>query len=416
MRPWHDAGVVARIGFVGGGQLAMMTAQEARRMKRESGGRIDVEINILDPSPACPAHSLAGHHVVADFKDAGGLSRLAELSDILTYEIELGNADALLALRDEGVKVIPSPETLGIIQDKYLQKEFLRSRAIPVPRQAEIEGEEMLRAQLRDFGYPAMLKSRRDSYDGRGNYLIRHPDDVLPAQRFLAGKSLMLEEFISWDREISVIAARSIDGGTAVFPVGENTHQDNILKMTVMPARVEPSVSHEAERVSQLVMSAFEDYGVFGVEMFESEGRILVNEVAPRVHNTGHGTLEREAFDTSQFEQHLRAITRLPLGGTAQKRPVVMHNVLGEEDGYVGRYSVEGIEGAERLSGVHVHMYGKEEVRPKRKMGHLSAVWGEAVPSVGKGLLYDARAMEELIARAVRARELIKMKRWNEHA
>jgi len=412
----NDAGTVARIGFVGGGQLAMMSAQEAERMRSDSGGEVDLRINILDPSVGSPAHHLAAQHVIADFKDVKGIETLAEISDIVTYEIELGNVDALVALREKGIaKVLPSPETLGIIQDKYAQKEFLRSHGIPVPRQVEISDPEMLRTRLGDFGYPAMLKSRRDSYDGRGNYLIRGPGDIVRALKFLAGRSLMLEEFVRWDREVSVIAARSVNHGEiSAFPVGENLHEDNILKMTVMPARLGKATSSEAERISRLVMEAFADYGVFGIEMFERGGELLVNEVAPRVHNTGHGTLERDAFSTSQFEQHLRAITGLPLGDPTQKHPVVMHNILGQERGYVGPYSVEGIVEAEALPGVHVHMYGKEEVRPKRKMGHLSAVGGEE--ERGKGL-YDEERMQELIARALRARELIKIKKkWSEYA
>ncbi len=386
----------------------MMTAQEAERLRTSSGGRIDLAINILDPSIKCPAHRYSARQIVADFKDADGIEKLAEVSDILTYEIELGDAGTLALLRDSGVRILPSPETLRIIQDKHAQKEFLRSRSIPVARHVEIGTPEDLRTQLRDFGYPAMLKSRRDSYDGRGNFLIREPQEVPRALKFLAGKSLMLEEFMRWDREVSVIAARSVNGEIATFPAGENVHKENILEMTIMPARISPQSSEEAERVARLVMDAFADYGVFGIEMFVCAGRIFVNEVAPRVHNTGHGTLEKAAFDTSQFEQHLRAITGLPLGGTNLRRAVVMHNILGEEDGYVGAYSLEGIDEAEKLPRVHVHMYGKEEVRPKRKMGHLSVVGDEEVPSEGKGS-YDERAMEKLIERAVHARDLIKI-------
>ncbi len=388
----------------------MMTAQEAERMREDSTGRINLTLNILDPSPKCPADRYAAQHIVADFKDVSGVERLAEISDILTYEIELGNADALSALRARGVRILPSPETLGIIQEKYMQKEFLRSRGIPVPRQTKIESFEDLKNGLRDLGFPAMLKARKDSYDGRGNYLIRRREEALEAYRFFAGKALMLEEFVPWDREVSVIAVRGISGEVATFPVGENHHQDSILRMTVMPARIARETAEEAERVALRVVNAFADYGVFGIEMFECSGKIIVNEVAPRVHNTGHGTLERGAFEASQFEQHLRAITGLPLGSTAIKRPVVMHNILGEEDGYVGTYSVEGVGQAERMPGVHVHMYGKEEVRPRRKMGHLSVVGEQPIPSEEKGL-YDERTMQGLIARAVQARELIKLVR-----
>ncbi|MDA4122481.1 MAG: 5-(carboxyamino)imidazole ribonucleotide synthase [Thaumarchaeota archaeon] len=382
----------ARIGFVGGGQLALMTAQEAERMRRDSGGDLDITINILDPEKNCPAHALASEHVVAGFSDPNGLQKLASVSDIISYEIELGDAGAIALLRDRGVVVRPSPETLGRIQDKFVQKRFLASRGIPVPRCVAV-------AAIVELGLPSMLKARRGGYDGRGNYLLRVKDDVEKGYARLGGKELVLEEFIPWTEEVSVIAARDERGKVSAFPVGENIHEEGILRLTAIPARTTPEVAASAERVAGQVLEAFGDIGVFGVEMFVRDGEVLVNEVAPRVHNTGHGTLERDAFPTSQFEQHMRAVTGMPFGETTQRLPVVMHNILGEDNGYQGRYRYEGLAQAEAL-GARMHLYGKAEVRPRRKMGHLSLV-GERLNAKGE--------VDRLVERAERARSMVRI-------
>ncbi len=389
----------ARIGFVGGGQLALMTAQEAERMKRDSGGDVDIAVNILDPEKNCPAHALASEHVVAGFSDARGLERLASVSDIISYEIELGDAGAIASIRDKGAVVLPSPETLGKIQDKFVQKRFLASAGIPVPRCVAAETIGELQAAVRELGLPSMLKARRGGYDGRGNYLLRVKDDVEKGYARLGGKGLVLEEFIPWTKEVSVIAARDEGGKVSAFPVGENVHQEGILRLTAIPARMTPELSARAERVAGQVLEAFGDVGVFGVEMFARGSEILVNEVAPRVHNTGHGTLERDAFATSQFEQHIRAVTGMPFGETTQRLPVVMHNILGEDNGYSGRYKFEGLPQAEAL-GARVHLYGKDEVRPRRKMGHLSVV-GERLNAEGE--------VDRLIERAERAKSMVRI-------
>ena len=415
----HDT---TAIGFVGGGQLAMMVAQEASYMKDKSDGGVDFKINILDPTPNCPAHRYANRHIVADFKDEDAIKQLAAISDVISYEIELGNADALTKLKAQGFKMFPGPETLAIVQDKYTQKEFLRSRGIPVADFVKIGSLEELRKFAKDYGYPSMLKARRDSYDGRGNFLIQGQDRVEEAYRKFAGRRMMLERFVPFEKEVSVIAARGLSGEIATYPVGENIHEDSILRMTIMPARVSDQVRDRAQELAAKVMAAFGDCGVFGIEMFVcDDGRIVVNEVAPRVHNTGHGTLEKFAFDTSQFEQHLRSISGMPLGHTRIKRPVVMQNILGEKGGFSGAYKISGDDEVPMMvPGAHIHLYGKDEVRPLRKMGHISVVGSVDVfgPYSDTKLIiddYDAeypmdeRSMSTLIRRAEVARGLVHM-------
>lgn len=389
------------MGFVGGGQLAMMTAQEAQYMNE----KIDTQfsINILDPAADCPAHQFADHHIIADFKDERALSRLADISDVVTYEIELGNAEALVELQNRGVKVLPSAQSLKTIQDKLTQKIFLRDRRIPVADFSAARDVEELITAARDFGYPVMLKDRRDAYDGRGNYLCRSREDLVSRFSSLrkGGRTLMLERFVPFHMEVSVIAARGVSNEVATFPVGENIHEENILKMTIMPARVTTEIATNAEEIAWRVMDAFGDVGVFGIEMFVQNGQVLVNEIAPRVHNTGHGTLEKDAFSTSQFQQHLRAVSGMELDDTQIKKPVVMHNVLGGTDSFTGRYYLSGEDQVSRVRGARLHMYGKSEVRPRRKMGHISVV-GETAPNGSEEEILG------LIERAEYARSLLR--------
>ena len=413
-----------RVGFIGGGQLARMTAQEAAYMMERNPNLKNLEINILDPTTHCPAHEYATHHIVADFKDPDGIKQLADISDVLTYEIELGNAEFLIQLRDKGLRMYPSPETLQIIQDKFAQKSFLKSKGIPVTDFAETNSLEEMRKYATNFGYPCMLKTRRDAYDGRGNFVIKESSQLEAAYDRFKGRSLMLERFVNWEKEISVIAARGESGELATYPVGENMHIDNILEMTIMPARVNSETAGKAEKVARKVMEAFGDRGVFGIEMFVYDSKILVNEVAPRVHNSGHGTLEKDAFETSQFEQHLRAISDLPLGNTHIKRPVVMRNILGDDNGYVGPYRIEN-EGVFEIPGAHLHIYGKEEVRPKRKIGHISVVGNMNVYNEDgtTNIIFDEddeapssdRSLEVLVRRANFARQLIKIVPVDKH-
>ncbi|AOT69895.1 5-(carboxyamino)imidazole ribonucleotide synthase [Geosporobacter ferrireducens] len=389
MIPAGDLG--KRIGIIGGGQLGKMMLQEAKKM--------GIYVTILDPVPYCPAHSLADDHIVADFHDEGGLRQLAEKSDVITYEFEHIGVEILQRLEQEGHAIYPTVKSLEIIQNKYLQKQALLNARLPVPEFQPLQEECDLWKLGDTLGYPFLLKSCTGGYDGKGNALVRGPQDLESAYRSLgAGKMpLMAEAFVAFDKEISVLACRGISGEIAVYPVGENFHQDNILIETRVPAALPAAVTQKVLELAQLVMEVFEGVGMFCVEMFVTEnGSILINEVAPRPHNSGHYSIE--GCVTSQFEQHIRAILGLPLGDTTLIRPTVMRNLLGEE-GYAGKISVAGVYEALALPGVKLHIYGKRETKPKRKMGHITVT---------------AAAMEEAVRIIEAAAEQIKIQSGEE--
>jgi len=288
--------------------------------------------------------------------------------DILTYEIESGDSDILKSIQNK-VKINPSPDTLKIIQDKLSQKTFLDKNHIPVANFVGIESLEELKEKIKKFGFPALLKTRKDAYDGRGNFKIHSDEDVVLAFEQFEGQKIMLEKFVDFKMEISVIAARSTKGEIATYPVVENIHEENILRMTIAPARVSSKIAQKADEVAKKIMNVLEGAGVFGIEMFVTQNDdILINEIAPRVHNSGHHTLQ--SSKTSQFEQHLRAILGLDLGKTELLHSAVMYNLLGSND-FQGKYQPVIIEPQE---GVYLKMYGKLESKPKRKLGHINIV------------------------------------------
>ena len=350
------------LGIIGGGQLGMMITEAAQNMQDHVS-----KIIVLDPTPGCPASQAGAEQIVADFKDRDAIITLAKKSDVITYEIESGDSDVLKSVEAD-VEVSPSPDTLRIIQDKLLQKSFLTENNIPVPEFVRVDGLDDLRDRLNAFGYPALLKARRDAYDGRGNFKIDSPDQVEPAFDHLGRKGLMLERFVPFRMEVSVIAARSTKGEIKTYPLVENIHEHNILRETIAPARVPERVARRAEEIARDVMTVLKGAGVFGIEMFLTrDDDVIINEIAPRVHNSGHHTLQ--SSKTSQFEQHLRAILGLNLGGTGLLRPTVMYNVLGSES-FDGRYQPISISDP----GVYLKMYGKEFSRPLRKLGHVNLV------------------------------------------
>ncbi len=352
------------IGIIGGGQLGKMLALEAKRM---SFGVI-----VLDPTPDCPAAAVSDEQIVADFKDLQAIENLAKKCSVLTYEIELGNVEALKRLQKNGCNINPSPDTLEIIQDKFFQKTFLKEAGISVPDFARINNLDELKSDLAKFGCPAMLKSCKDSYDGRGNILIAKPSEAEAAFLEFKGKELMLEKFIPFTKEVSVMVARSTKGGIACYPLVENIHKESILHMTIAPARVDMSVKKKAECIATKAMEVLKGAGIFGIEMFvTADGEVLVNEIAPRPHNSGHYTIE--ACHTSQFEQHIRAILGLPLGDTSLLSPAVMINILGG-CGKEGKYKLSGINDVMSIRGASLHIYGKHIVKKKRKMGHITVL------------------------------------------
>ena len=349
-----------RLGIIGGGQLGMMITEAARNLSHEIS-----EITVLDPTENCPAAQVGAKQIVGDFKDKNAIVKLAEQSDIITYEIESGNTDVLSKLKAD---IEPSPSTLGIIQDKLSQKKFLSENGLPVSQFYEIASLDDLRERINEFGLPVLLKARRDAYDGRGNFKISSPDEVEKAYQYFDGKSLMIEKFVNFKMEVSVVAARNTKGEIATYPLVENIHEDNILNMTIAPARVSDDVIRNAGEIAKKTMQVLNGAGVFGIEMFvDQNNEILINEIAPRVHNSGHHTLQ--SCKTSQFEQHLRAILGLDLGSTDLVHKTVMYNILGP-GGFEGKYKPVKLEN----DGVYLKMYGKDISKPQRKLGHFNVV------------------------------------------
>lgn len=350
------------LGIIGGGQLGMMITEAASALRSEIS-----EVIVLDPTKNCPAMQAGAKQIVADFKDRNAIVELARKADIITYEIESGDSDVLASV-EKDVEINPSPRTLKTIQDKLLQKAFLASHGIPVPEFSGVSDIDELRKAVKKFGYPVLLKARRDAYDGRGNYKIDSEGSIQAAWNSFPGRSLMVERFVPFQMEVSVIASRSTRGEIKTYPVVENMHEDNILRITIAPARVTKGIASEAERIAISVMDVLQGAGVFGIEMFVmGNGEVLVNEIAPRVHNSGHHTTHSSR--TSQFEQHLRAILGMDLGSTELVRPAVMYNVLGSKS-FEGRYQPITIS----EEGAYLKMYGKEISKPKRKLGHVNLV------------------------------------------
>jgi len=349
-----------RLGIIGGGQLGMMITEAAKNLSEYIS-----EIIVLDPTENCPAAQAGAKQIVGDFKDELAILKLAEQSDIITYEIESGNTDVLSKLK---AKIEPSPSTLGIIQDKFSQKTFLSENELPVSQFYEITSLDDLHEKIKELGLPVLLKSRRDAYDGRGNFKITSSNEIEKAYQYFDGKSLMVEKFVNFKMEVSVIAIRNTKGEIATYPMVENIHEDNILKITIAPARVSDDVIRNAGEIAKKIMQVLNGAGVFGIEMFiDQNNKILINEIAPRVHNSGHHTLQ--SCKTSQFEQHLRAILGLDLGSTDLVHKTVMYNILGP-DGFEGKYKPVQLE----KDGVYLKMYGKDVSKPQRKLGHFNVV------------------------------------------
>ena len=348
------------LGVVGGGQLGRMLA--------EAAAPLGVEVVVLDPTPDCPAASVARDQIVGSFDDPDAFEALAARVDALTFEIELTDSDLLDRVADEyGLSVNPAPETLGMIEDKLVQKQELESAGVPIPPFRQVDDADDLRDAVAEFG-EVMLKARTGGYDGRGNVPVSDPDDADDAMAAVGGPA-MAEAFVDFARELSVIAVQG-DGEVRTFPAGENVHEAEILRETVLPARTAEATLDRAEAVARDVLDTLSGRGVFGIELFETqEGEIQVNEIAPRPHNSGHWTIE--GARTSQFEQHVRAVLGWPLGSTRLRCPTVMTNVLGtvEETRPARLGTVEAVLEDPDAS---LHWYGKDDVRPLRKMGHVT--------------------------------------------
>ena len=359
------------LGIIGGGQLGMMLTEAAKKMPEHIS-----KVIVLDPNENCSASLVGAEQIVADFKNREAIIELSKKVDIITYEIESGDSDVLKSV-ENNAEINPSPETLKIIQDKFLQKTFLQNNNIPVPDFIEIDNIEDVINGLEKFGYPALLKSRRDAYDGKGNFKIDSKNEIQKAYDYFKGQKLMLERFVPFKMEVSVIASRNTKGEIKTYPLVENIHEKNILRETIAPARTSNEVSEKSEKIASDTMNVLKGAGVFGIEMFVTQNdEIVINEIAPRVHNSGHHTLQ--SGKTSQFEQHLRAILGLELGNTELIYNTIMYNILGNLD-FEGEY--KKIKFSEK--NIFLKMYEKKISKPLRKLGHLNLV-GSENQSIGK--------------------------------
>lgn len=371
-----------RIAIVGGGQLGKMMTVSAKQL--------GFYVTVLDPTERSPASQVADRQVIADFDDGEAIRSLAKTADVILYEFEHIDVAALLAMEEQGCLLFPSARILEVIQDKLRQKTALAHAGIPVPPFQEVKDVEGLSAAARRFSYPFMLKARSGGYDGKGNYLVEDPGACMAGFEALGAAGVMAEAYIPFSCEVSVIVARGRYGEIRTYPLSENEHEENILRRSIIPARVPAAVAKRAQEAAASVISLFAGVGVFCVEMFVTEnGEVLVNEVAPRPHNSGHYTIE--ACVTSQFEQHIRAACGLPLGDTSLRNPAVMVNLLGEK-GYHGPALLTGCAAALSLPAVHLHFYGKHKTAPKRKMGHFTVT----AASLEDALAIAAQAGKEL--------------------
>lgn len=366
----------ATIGMVGGGQLGRMFALEARRM----GYRLIV----LDPGEDTPAAQFCDGHIRAPFEDLDACLELARRSDLVTLEWE--NADvATLREMERIVPVRPGPAVLEVAQHRVREKDAARALGVLTAEYRAVSTREELDEALREVGAPAILKTARMGYDGKGQATLRDASDADAAWESLRGQGgdFILEARVPFRMEVSVICARSASGETACFPVAENEHRNGILHLTRCPARVPAEVADQAIAVARTLAEGLGVIGLLAVEMFvDADGRILMNEIAPRPHNSGHHTLE--ACGVSQFEQQLRAVCGLPLGSPALLRPAAMVNLMGEDAGTgLGR---PGAAHALAVPETALHLYGKASARPGRKMGHLTSLGDDADAAAERAL------------------------------
>lgn len=346
------------LGIIGGGQLGKMMILEAKKL--------GIKVSIYDPDVNCPAHSIADHHRINSFDNHAALKDFVRGCDLVTYEFEHIAVEPLKQLENEGMKIYPSPSILEIIQDKLVQKKFLEDRGLPIPEFYVMEEKDA------SFSYPFMLKTRTGGYDGKGNFLIHTKDELDEISDMLDHKGITYygERLIDFKAEISVIVSRNEKGQVALYPVAHNIHEESILRTTIAPAEISKGVEKEAKKIAEAVVEALGGIGIFCIELFlTKDEEIMINEIAPRPHNSGHYTIE--ACQTSQFEQVVRAVMNLPLGDSSLIQPAVMINLIGDED---GTPIYDGLEKALALPAVNVHIYGKEQLRKGRKMGHITVL------------------------------------------
>lgn len=349
------------IGILGGGQLGKMLALVARRM----GYRIIV----LDPSADAPCHQVADEQILAAYDDIDAVVKLGERSDIVTYEFENIDARAVEALEARGMNVYPGSKVLRITQNRLSEKEFVRDLGIKVTDFQRVDNQADLESAINSIGFPAILKTVLGGYDGKGQMVVKDRASAEKAFETLQRRPLIWEKKIDFIKELGIIAIRDLNGNVQTYPVSENIHVDNILDTSIVPARISTETAAMAADIAIKIANNLNIIGLFCVEMFLlNDGTILVNEIAPRPHNSGHYTID--ACVTSQFEQQLRAICALPLGSNRLLLNAVMVNILGVSEAN----QITGLAEALKLDSVCFHLYGKKRAKAKRKMGHITVL------------------------------------------
>ena len=350
--PLQPGGIV---GILGGGQLG--------RMLSVAAARLGLATHIFEPGANPPAGQVADRVTTASYDDADALRRFADSVDVITYEFENIPTQAL-DLLEAHCPIHPGREALRISQDRLTEKVFLQDLGLNTAPFADIADMAGLQRAIGDIGVPAILKTRRFGYDGKGQARLHSPDDAEAALADMAGAPAILEGFVDFSHEVSIIAARGLDGQVACFDPGENVHREGILRTTTVPARLSPSQRTDAILLAANILNALNYVGVMGVELFVTPGGLVVNEIAPRVHNSGHWTQNGCAVD--QFEQHIRAVAGWPLGDGQRHSDVVMENLIGDD--------MDRVPDLARERDVALHLYGKAEVKPGRKMGHFNRI------------------------------------------
>lgn len=345
----------ATIGILGGGQLG--------RMLSVAASRLGFQCHIYEPGAAPPAGHVAARVTTAPYEDLAALRAFAQSVDVITYEFEnvpTTSLDALEAI----CPIRPNRRALAVSQERIAEKDFLTSLGLVTAPYARVTDLASLQAAIAQIGTPAILKTTRLGYDGKGQARIMTPEDAPTAWAAMNGAESVLEGFIDFSHEVSVIAARGLDGSVACYDPGENVHRAGILHTTTLPARLSPSLRSDAVLIAARILNALDYVGVLGVELFVTPRGLIVNEIAPRVHNSGHWTQAGCAVD--QFEQHIRAIAGWPLGDGSRYADVVMENLIGED--------MDKVPALARERATQIHLYGKAEVKPGRKMGHVNRV------------------------------------------
>ena len=353
------------LGIIGGGQLAKMTAHAA--------AQLGCETVFIERQDDCPTRLVSSRGLIKDWSEVNSLLELSAEVDVVTLENEFVDAALLAQLEERGHRVLPSADTMRLIQDKFIQKQTLLRAGLATTHVVAVENLEHLKTIAREWGFPFLVKARHLSYDGKGNATISSDGEIEPSWQKLggdAGRLIFAEQFCRFERELAVIVTRSVTGELVTYPVVQTVQRDHVCHHVVAPAEIPPEVILRAEELARAAVIAVNGVGSFGIEMFQMpDGEVLINELAPRVHNSGHYTIE--GCDCSQFENHVRAVLGWPLGSTRLRAPSAMVNLLGHAD---AQGVARGLAEALKIPGAHVHIYGKSRAAKGRKMGHVTAL------------------------------------------